>query len=387
MPLLDIKTFKSSAIINCMNKKNREVLIRSALRNFPCNAFRTSKSLFYMMQQGEIAYPYKLTIESTAICNLKCTTCPQNYMKREKGHLKFALFKNIYDDIKPPYVNLSGFGEPLLNPDLFKIISYAKKHGSFVKVDTNGMLLNNDNINRLLNTGIDIISNSIDGMDKKTYESIRKGAKFETVIKNLKNLVAARNRKKSKTEIHIYLVLQKKNFKQFPDFIRFGDSIGVDSISGCFVKEESYAKNKEVNLEKCDKGELGKLALDLREIKGKTKANLEIDEILDDIANWEERKKKNWNGVPCYMPWYAPFVTWDGTVCPCCLTAADKQVIVGEASKEKFMNIWNGEKMKNFRRMVAIKRSGCCGKCELDESYIREQFGKIPFSKLLRKIK
>lgn len=370
-----------------MNKKNREVMIKSALKNFPCNAYRTGKSIFYMMRHGDRGYPYKLTIESTAICNLKCTTCPQNYMKRKKGHLKFEVFKKIYDDIKPPYVNLSGFGEPLLNPELFKIIKYAKNHGSFVKVDTNGMLLNNENINKLLDTKIDIVSNSIDGMDKKTYEGIRKGAKFETVIQNLKNLVAARNKRKSKSEVHIYLVLQKKNFKQFPDFIKFGDSIGVDSVSGCFVKEESYAKNKKVNFEKCDKEELRKLAEDLRKLKGKTKANLEIDEIIDDINNREEKKRKNWEGVACYMPWYAPFVTWDGIVCPCCLTAADKQIVVGDATKEHFMDIWNGKKMKDFRTMVATKRAGYCSKCELDESYIREQFDRIPFSKLLRKNK
>jgi len=361
-------------------------MLRTTLRRFPINLLKTIRSLFYMMREDGIAYPYKLTMESTAICNLKCATCPQNYMKRKKGHLKFETFKKIYDEIRPPYLNLSGFGEPLMNPDLFKIIKYAKKRGSFIKVDTNGMLLNNKNISKLLNSGIDIISNSIDGMDKKTYEKIRIGANFEQVIKNLKKLVMARNKIKSKTEIHLYFVLQKSNFEQFPDFIRFGDSLGVDSISGCFVKQEGYKKNKQIGIEKIDKKKLYHLAEELKKLKKTIKANLEVDEIIDDIYNWEKKRGRiKSKFVPCYMCWYDPFITWDGIVAPCCLAAADKHIVIGDATKQHFNKIWNSEKMKKFRKMVATKRTGFCENCEVDESYIKEQFKKIPFYFLIKK--
>jgi len=354
-----------------MNKKNREIMMRTALRRFPWNMFKTMRSIFYMMRRTGIAYPFKLTIESSAICNIKCTTCPQNYMKRKKGNLKFSTFKKIYDEVRPPYLNLSGYGEPLINPDLFKIIKYARQKGSFIKVDTNGMLLTDESIKGLLNSGIDIISNSIDGMDKKTYEKIRKGAKFDVVVKNLKKLVKERNKRKSKTEIHLYLVLQKANYKQFPEFIKFGDSIGVDSISGCFIKQEGYEKNKKISIENIDKKELIKLARELEALKGKVRANLEVDEIIDDIYNWDEKKKNPRDKRMCYMCYYDPFITWDGIVCPCCLAATDKHITLGDATKHNFHDIWNSFKMKKFRKTIVEKRVGFCKNCEVDESYIQ----------------
>lgn len=366
-----------------MNKKNREVMIKSVVRRFPMNLAKTSVSLFSMMKSGEKSVmPYKLQIESASICNLKCRMCPQNNMKRVKCFLKFHIFKKIYDEIRPPYVNLTGIGEPLMNPDIFKIIKYAKSKGSYVKLDTNGMLLTEENINRLLDSGIDIVSNSIDGIDKKTYEKIRIGSDFDRVIKNLKNLVKIRNLRKATTEIHIFFVLQKDNFMQFPEFIKFVDSIGVDSISGTFIQEESYQNNRKFNIENCSKKELDELIKKLKNMK--TRANLEIEGVFEIINKWEDNKKKNYSKVPCYKPWYSPFVTADGTVTPCCY-CVDKEIILGEASKESFKKIWNNEKMKKFRKMVASNRTGLCTRCGSDESYIKEQFNRIPLSGLISK--
>lgn len=368
-----------------MNKKNREVMIKSILRNFPFNLIRTAKSMLHMIRGDDNAHPYKLIFESTAICNLKCITCCQNYMKRKKGHLKFEIFKKIYDEVKPPYLNLTGFGEPLLNPDLFKIITYARKKGSFVKMDTNGMLLNKENAEKLLDTGVDIVSNSIDGMDKKTYESIRIGANYEQVIGNLKNFVRRRNERKSKTEIHLYLVLQKKNFRQFLDFIKFGDSIGVDSVSGCFVKYEGLKKNKEVSIEKFDKKELEKFAEDLKILGKKTKVHVEIDDILESINSTERKGKRDWAKEPCYKPAYSSFITWDGIVTPCNPAGMDKSIIFGDAKKENFNKIWNSKKVKSFRKMALKNRTGFCTSCDCGEAYMKEQFQKIPFYSMLKK--
>ncbi len=362
-----------------MNKKNKEIIIRSSLRNFPFNAIKTAKSFYSMAKRGEKAsLPYKIQMESAGICNLKCRMCPQNNMKRQKGFLKFALFKKIFDQIKPPYLNLTGFGEPLMNPEIFKIIEYAKKNKTFVKLDTNGMLLDDEKIKKLLRAKIDIVSNSIDGMDKKTYEKIRRGADFDKVIGNLKKFVRARDFGGFKTEIHLFLVLQKDNFRQFPDFIRFGDSLGVDSISGTFVAEESYAKNHDVNIENCKKEELDELVRNMNELKKNTKANLEIDEIIEYIYTWKDKKKKNWSKVPCYKPWYSPFIYWDGVIAPCCY-CVDKEIILGDLKKESFKSVWNGKKMRKFRKMVATNRIGLCSRCEADETYIKKQFEKIPF--------
>jgi radical SAM protein with 4Fe4S-binding SPASM domain len=196
-------------------------------------------------------------------------------------------------------------------------------------------------------------------------------------MENLKNFVKEKKKRKSKTEIHLFLVLQKDNFKQFPDFIRFGDSIGVDSISGTFIAEESYTKNKDVNIEKCKKEDLEQLKKDLRILKRQVRANLEIDEIIEYIDTWEQKKGKNWSKVSCFKPWYSPFIYWDGTLVPCCY-CVDNEVVLGDLTKEKFKDVWNGKKMKKFRKMVVNNRIGICSRCEADETGIKNQLKRIP---------
>jgi radical SAM protein with 4Fe4S-binding SPASM domain len=361
-----------------MNAKYREIVIRNSLRNFPLNILKTTRCFMSMMKSGEwAAYPYKIQMELTNVCNLSCTMCPIDDLERGRGYLKFEDFKKIYDQILPPYVTFTGIGEGLLNPDIFKIISYAKSRGSFAKMDTNGMLLTEKRIRRLLATKVDIISNSIDGMDKETYEAIRRKSNFDTVISNLKNLVRIRNETGSNTEIHIFLVLQKSNYKQFPEFIKFGDSIGVNSISGTFISNMSHDVNKDYTIEHCDEAELDNLMRQVIELKKTVRANLEESEIIRYIKNWKEKKVINWAKVACFRPWYAPFINWDGDVCMCCY-CVDKEVVFGNALKEPFAKLWNNEKARAMRKMVRTNRVGVCAQCQADETFIKESFQKIP---------
>ena len=194
---------------------------------------RVLSNAFYAFRSGEKAgKPFKIKFESSAVCNLKCIMCPLTHgLNRKQGFLKFENFKKVYDEIKVPYLNLTGLGEPLLNPDIFKIIKYARKHKSLVKLDTNATLLDEENIKKLLSAEPSFVSVSLDGITKKSYEKIRKGANFEKVIVNLKKFVEYRNITRSKTQIQLFYVFQKENIKDLIEYIKFADKIGVDVIN------------------------------------------------------------------------------------------------------------------------------------------------------------
>ena len=51
--------------------------------------------------------------------------------------MSFETFRKIYDDIRPENINVSGLGEPFLNPEIFEIIRYAKSQGSIVNCASN----------------------------------------------------------------------------------------------------------------------------------------------------------------------------------------------------------------------------------------------------------
>jgi len=51
--------------------------------------------------------------------------------------MQFDELKEILDAIQPHNTNLSGLGEPLLNPHIFKMITYCKSKGAIVNFPTN----------------------------------------------------------------------------------------------------------------------------------------------------------------------------------------------------------------------------------------------------------
>lgn len=83
----------------------------------------------------------KFYIEITNVCNLACNFCPQT--KREPEFMKVENFSNILDKIKPyaEYIYLHVKGEPLLHPEIDKLLDLSYEKGFKVNITTNGTLI------------------------------------------------------------------------------------------------------------------------------------------------------------------------------------------------------------------------------------------------------
>ncbi|MDX9713896.1 MAG: radical SAM protein [Dissulfurispiraceae bacterium] len=143
-------------------------------------------------------FPIHLDIESTNLCNLKCTFCDKTpYLNSgDFGLMPLELFTKIIDegsDKKLSSLKLSYRGEPLIHPKLVDMVCYAKKKGVLdVYFNTNAMLLNERKIQELIDAGLDRVSVSIEGVDKELFERERIGAKFDTIKNNLACLINMR---------------------------------------------------------------------------------------------------------------------------------------------------------------------------------------------------
>ncbi len=138
--------------------------------------------------------PERLNIELTTYCNLKCIMCrgSQEYAKENKSyrHLKLEEFVSILDGIdlsRLKILNLAGNAESLLNPDILPILSLCRDKRIIVELITNGMHLTSD-ISRQILGCCSEIHISFGGSNKVTFESIRQGANFEQVCKNIRTL-------------------------------------------------------------------------------------------------------------------------------------------------------------------------------------------------------
>jgi radical SAM protein with 4Fe4S-binding SPASM domain len=149
-------------------------------------------------------FPMHLDIEATSRCNLKCSFCDrQPYLdKSQIGDMDFGLFKSIIDEGRDHAlwaVKLSYRGEPLLHKDIFKMISYAKKKGVIdVYFNTNATLLDKEAAQKIIDAGLDRVSISIEGTTAQEYQKMRINARFDTVFKNLKYILALKKKNNSK---------------------------------------------------------------------------------------------------------------------------------------------------------------------------------------------
>lgn len=147
-------------------------------------------------------FPMHLDIEITSRCNLKCTFCDKLFLltKDQLGDMDIKLYKKIIDEgvkYKLWAIKLSYRGEPLLHKDIAGMVAYAKNKGILdVYFNTNGMLLNKDMSEKLINAGLDRISISVEGTDPEAFESKRIGATFNIILKNIDTLLEMRKKKK-----------------------------------------------------------------------------------------------------------------------------------------------------------------------------------------------
>lgn len=178
---------------------------------------------------SEIEYfPRYMEIEAYDGCNFDCIMCPLGKsIYKPGGAISIELFDKIVSEISKykdwiKLVCLSRNGEPLLNKNLPEMVKKLKDAGiKRVNFSTNASALNEKNSNELLKAGLDEIRFSIDGYTKKTFETVRKGGKFDNVIKNCLNFIRIRNELKANTQIQVRLVEQQANTHEVEDWKNF----------------------------------------------------------------------------------------------------------------------------------------------------------------------
>jgi len=92
---------------------------------------------------------WKIYIEITNVCNLRCRFCPE--IKREKEFITIAKFEKIVKQIKD-YTDLIALhvkGEPLLHPKLKEILLICEQNKIAVNITTNATLLSK-NLNTII---------------------------------------------------------------------------------------------------------------------------------------------------------------------------------------------------------------------------------------------
>lgn len=204
-----------------------------------------------------------IQVEVTSRCNAACIYCPQPFIGT-KQHMPFGLFKNLlpylgYTDL----VYLQGWGEPLLNPDIFSMIRACKAKGKRVGFTTNGMLLTKETIFKLVDLETDIISVSLAGTTPATHDRIRKGTDLVKIIENVGYIQQIKAQKKARhPEVHFSYIMLASNIDELEATVGLAKGLGVEQIVGShltWILNEGLGPEALFNLEKEHQGFSGTL--------------------------------------------------------------------------------------------------------------------------------
>lgn len=161
-------------------------------------------------------FPMMCVLSFAYVCNGKCPNCPYTNSEIRKDYkdqpfMGEDTFRIIADQCGKygAWIRISGGGEPLLHPRAVELIEYAKSAGAKVGLITNGSKFSEESTRRLLAAQVDMVEFSVDAADRKTYEKLRKGLKWEILLRNIKRMMEMRNKMKSATKIIASAVNQK----------------------------------------------------------------------------------------------------------------------------------------------------------------------------------
>ncbi len=185
-------------------------------------------------------FPLFLHFDMHQRCNYRCPQCiiayPEELKKYAKGEeMDFETYKMAINEgasYSCPSLSVQGDNEPLLNPNLENYISYAHNKGFIdIMFNTNGSLLFKERAKRLLDSGLTRLRFSLDAYKPETYKEIRVGGNYDKVLENIDYFLDLKRAGGYKLPlVGVNFVLQKKNYKEVNDFIKFWTS-KVDMVS------------------------------------------------------------------------------------------------------------------------------------------------------------
>lgn len=265
--------------------------------------------------------PYNVFIETVFGCNLHCEMCPvpKGITNRKKTIMQFSTFKEIIDQLsdRQRYIGLNQLGEPLLNKNIIEFIKYAKMNNHKTHLTTNATLLNKNLSEDLLNAGLDSITFSIDGIDKKTYETIRIGANFEDTIENVKYFCYMNNKLKC-CRTQVDCIVSDLTEKQMPKIKLFWKDIAPVN----FIPLDNWTNQ-----------------LELPVIFGKKRT-----------PNNVSLKR-----YPCHLLWTSIAISAEGRVMYCCHDYYHKSGL-SSIREKSLIDIWNyeiySEREKHIRNCI-----------------------------------
>jgi len=325
--------------------------------------------------------PRSIYIEPTSRCNELCQQCPRTLLSREDDRdLSFANFCTIVDQFPVlDRVVLHGLGEPLLNKELPRMISYLKARGTYVLFNSNGILLNERRGQALIDAGLDEYRLSMDGATREMYAKVRGVDAFDKIWRNVRAFIQQQKAQDAtKPAVSLWFTAMRENLPDLPKLVDLAANAGVKEIylQRLVYFEEGLAASKQALFRRSSPEELAivkhceQLCRDQGITFNAAGSATPVESLIRDFG------ERPWSG--CSRPYTLTYITSSGNVLSCCFAPFGhknareykEERVLGNIFEESIESIWHGERYAAFRLAFESDHPARhCSQCGLNWSY------------------
>lgn len=267
--------------------------------------------------------PYTAFVFPTTFCNFKCVYCGHSLgdegMKEKynfvKENMSLETFEKVIEQFKQfpqklKMLSLTGQGEPFFNKNIAKMVKMAKDANIAERVEiiSNAGLLTKKLSDALIDSGLDTLRISIQGLSSKKYKEIcGTDIDFDKLMDNIRYFY--QNKKNTNLFVKIMDVAleegeEEKFYKLFEDF---SDRMFIEKMLPVYNGVE------------------------------RTRG---IEQSKDRYGREIEKRKV------CPLPFFMLGIFPNGDVEPC--DGIYKPVVLGNIHEKSLLEMWNSEQLKDF---------------------------------------
>jgi MoaA/NifB/PqqE/SkfB family radical SAM enzyme len=329
----------------------------------------------------------RLWVTVTSRCNIKCKTCG---LWKNQWDLPYKTAKEVMENY--PYMERLVWlgGEVFLYKHFEEMFDEAGKWNNLrQQIITNGYVLNEKWMNKIIRTQNTELTFSIDGATKEVYEEIRQGSNFERVLSNIRYIFNLKKTLGIKKDIRMNSVIMKTNYKQIYDLLELAHNEGFNQLSLMALHFDSAPNENIFYGDTRDQEALNFVYKAIPVLRQRAKEyNIDLDVLLpcgdesfDEVVakqdnteiKKEEEPKQEENKVEikeeikaeepkdlvvpmdrvcCTMPWNYMMICDDGNV----LITGSCVKKIGNIYDNSINEIWNSSVAQEYRKLMIEKK-------------------------------
>lgn len=339
-------------------------------------ANRLKSRLSYFILKTTAFPPETVNLYPTFKCNLKCEMCFERHTKVEY-ELDKKEWLRILSEIKNfhPRIHISG-GEPFVYKGIMDIISQIKNLKLYLHITTNGTFLE-EYVDELIRFEVNRIDISIDGPEV-IHDKIRGiSGTFNKITRGLERL---KKIKRHQPIVKINSVINLTNPNTMQDIIniaRYYEIKAVQFIYPLYLDAEAVESHRQFIFDKLGRNinywkkadHYKPQSRDFSEIQSVINKLKKEKMVIYVFPEFNADQFKTYYNFPdefcriykgrCRAMWNTATILPDGNVESC------PDYILGDITKNRFLNIWNNSIMTELRKLILEKRffsvcRACC---------------------------